>query len=462
MRFDPPIHWNDGLFLQPHHLQRMQRNIYGEIHQTRSFVFAHPCGVIDLEYDRDALHNARLLIKRFSAVMPCGAALSMPGNCVISPLDLKKLEAEKREGVMVYLALPHWSEFEANLTDEDTLAKRQYSAHEFPVRDENSGGNEIPLIFRHYNARLVSDADNLADLELLPLMRLRPVTRETSEVVWESDSSYMPPFLVITADCPLFDSATELLLQIKRTCDKLLDNLSASGCKADTLSGSNLMNVLQLQTLNAFSARMSSLLVPGRISPFDLYVEMQTVLGQLSALHPQYGIDMVADYRHEDSMPCFWELYNGIRALIAAEGGVNYVQFKFEQVADGMFLEATLPKEQTLRGVDYYLAVSSEAEDRQVIRALESGDNFKLIDPDSRSARVRGVKLVEMRYPPRYLPALQNTLWFKLKLVESTRIWREICEKQAIDIDWAHDLFPQLEVRLFMTVQTDKRSGDPK
>ncbi len=103
---------------------------------------------------------------------------------------------------------------------------------------------------------------------------------------------------------------------------------------------------------------------------------------------------------------------------------------------------------------DYYLAVQCDAEPRRIVSAVESGDNFKLVNPSAANSRIRGVKLTEERYPPRFLPALPNTIWFKLDRKESPRVWAEICNERGILLDWVKDLFPKLEAALYITVLT--------
>ena len=44
------------------------------------------------------------------------------------------------------------------------------------------------------------------------------------------------------------------------------------------------------------------------------------------------------------------------------------------------------------------------------------------------------------------------TLWFKLDIVESARVWRAMCEEKGMAIDYAEELFPGLEASLFITI----------
>ena len=41
------IHWQEGLFLQPHHLQRMQKSLRDEISGERRLGWPYPYGVVE-------------------------------------------------------------------------------------------------------------------------------------------------------------------------------------------------------------------------------------------------------------------------------------------------------------------------------------------------------------------------------------------------------------------------------
>ena len=89
MRFDEMVHWSEGQFLQPHHLQRLQSSLEQLSRSQRELAMAFPCGFCDLELDTEALKSRRIVIRRFSAVLPDGQEVSMPGNCNVEPLTLE-------------------------------------------------------------------------------------------------------------------------------------------------------------------------------------------------------------------------------------------------------------------------------------------------------------------------------------------------------------------------------------
>src|SRR6185369_13795564 len=64
------IHWHEGLFLQPHHLQRMQRAMHEQVSQERKLAWAYPYGLLEARVSRDELENMRIRFERLQVIMP--------------------------------------------------------------------------------------------------------------------------------------------------------------------------------------------------------------------------------------------------------------------------------------------------------------------------------------------------------------------------------------------------------
>ncbi|MDR2632717.1 MAG: type VI secretion system baseplate subunit TssK [Treponema sp.] len=458
MRFEELLHWNDGQFLQPHHFQYQQRIVSAYIRLNRSFSLPFAYGLLDFDLDREALDGGRVAVRRFSAVMPDGLELSMPGNCVLKPLDLSEALKENPAILTVYLASPYWSEFEANLADEENpKEKKLYLTQKKLVRDENAGDNEITLITRRINARLVTDREDTKDMQLLPVLKLNVLTRETSQPLIKVDEKYLPPFMMLTAEDPLFNMAAGLMADLRRCKDKLQTTVSTRKRGDETFSRSDALDdarsLLLLRTLNFYNLRLASLLVDGFISPFTLYLELASFLAELMGLNPENGILEIQRYDHDDRMPVFTVLFKDIRSFIQSEGGAGYVKLNFVSITEGGdYFFAPIKTEDIADVSEIYLAIRTSAESEEVVRSLEQGDTFKLISPRAKSLRTRGMKLVWTRYPPRFLPVLDGTLWFRLDLSESSKVWRDMCAEKGMLIDYVPQSLPDLELSLFITV----------
>ena len=58
MRFEEDVHWTDGLFLQPHHLQRMQYALHSRLRAERAALTPFPYGLVDFEIDEPAASSS--------------------------------------------------------------------------------------------------------------------------------------------------------------------------------------------------------------------------------------------------------------------------------------------------------------------------------------------------------------------------------------------------------------------
>jgi type VI secretion system ImpJ/VasE family protein len=453
MQFEELLHWNDGQFLQPHHFQYFQRQNTESLKNNRSFSSAYPWGLINLEIDRDALAGARVVVKRFSAVMGDGTPLSMPGNCLLNALDLTEVLSKNPNGITVYIALPPWSEFEANLVENNAAAeKRRFVPQKKRTRDENSGDNEITLVTRRINAWLTTNLDDNKNLLLLPVLKLSVLSHDKTAAALEINENYFPPFMVLTAASPLYSIIQGLIVDIRRCRDKALDILTTGNFNNEKLSGYTAYTVLRLKALNVYETRLSALLNAGNITPFDLYLELSSLLSELMAYDPINSIRRILPYNHDDCAPQFLEIIKDIRSFILRGGSVDYLRHIFEPTEDGNYLYTSIKPEEIFRTENAYIALKSSGVKDAMVKSVEEGDTFKLINPQSKQLRIRGIKLTEEPYPPRFLPVLSDTIWFKLDLAESSRVWREITDEQGMVVDYVSGLFPSLELSLYLTV----------
>lgn len=454
MRFEELLHWNDGQFLQPHHFQYFQRQNGEALRNNRSLALAYPWGLIEFEIDSDALAAGRVAVKRFSAILGDGTPLSMPGNCLLSPLDLTGILKSNPDEITVYIALPNWAEFEANLSEGGEGAeKRRFAPQKKRVRDENSGDNEITLITRRLNARLITNFDTRKDMQVLPALKLNVLSHDKTQRALEVNEKYFPPFLILSPDSPLSGHIQGLIADLRRCKDKALDVLTAGNFKNENLSGFNAYTVLRLKTLSLYEQRLSSLLAAANVSPFDLYLELSSLLSELMAYDPVNSIRGIQQYSHDDCAPQFLEIIKDIRSFILQEGGADYLRLDFKPAEDGPWLYSPIKPEEVFRADRAYLALKCGAAREAAVRAVEEGDTFKLTNPRSKDFRIRGVKLAEEPYPPRFLPVLAKTVWFKLDLEESARVWREISDEQGMVVDYVADMFPSLELSLYLTLK---------
>jgi type VI secretion system ImpJ/VasE family protein len=453
MRFEELLHWIDGQFLQPHHFQYFQRQNLAFMQNNRVLSIPYPWGLIDFEVDEDSLAAGRLVVRRFSAIMGDGTALSMPGNCLLSPLDLTETLKANPNEITVYIALPHWSEFEANMAEDGVSAeRRRFLPQKKQLRDENTGDNEIILITRRLNAWLTTDLADNKDAVIMPVLKLNVLSHDKEERALEINEKYLPPYIIFSAKGALYGIIQGLLVDLRRCRNKAIDILTGLNYKNDELSGRNAYTVLRLKTLNLYEQRITSLTESGSISPYHLYLELSSLLSELMAYDPVNSIQGIKPYNHDDCAPVFLEIIKDIRSFILREGSVDFVRLDFRPVEEGKYLYCPIKPQEVFRTESAYLALQCSGQRDAVVKAVEEGDTFKLINPQSKHLRIRGIKLNEEHYPPRFLPVIPNTRWFKLDLEESSSVWREITDEKGMVVDYVAGIFPNLALSLYLAL----------
>jgi type VI secretion system protein ImpJ len=446
------IHWHEGLFLLPHHLQRIQRSISETAAAERHLNWAYPYGVIDARLSNDDLENMRLRFERLHAIMPSGQEVLFPKDAELPSVDFKQV-FESRGRFIVYLGVPLWFDARANCVNPgqtvDARAKILYRVVETEIADENTGDNVKTVLNRRVNARLLLDDEDRSDLEVIPLLR---VARAVGEEVGlpRRDPEFVGPCLVLNGSPALRELVRDLSSQILASRQELVLQITRGGFSIDTMRGIQFEQLIRLRTLNRYGARLEALIETLNLVPFQIYLEMRELLGELAALHPDRDPYDSAPYQHDNPYPCFDELTGKIRQLLRGSVAPSFLKVPFADV-NGL-LRAALAEEHLTRPSDYFLGIKTKEDPRAVAKLAEDADRFKLMPASMAGRAIRGVLLKEERFPPLELPAQSNLYYFRLLRGESARSWQQIQTERAAVVRWSGHEGADYDLTLYMTL----------
>ena len=135
------IHWREGLFLQPHHLQQFQRGLHRRIEQSGRIRGPHSYGVIDMDLAEDDLENFQVRFRKLHAILPGGTLLRFPEDADLPVLNLKEAFATGAESLLVHLAVPLWFEERANVSEDagNGGVPARFAVTREETNDENTG-----------------------------------------------------------------------------------------------------------------------------------------------------------------------------------------------------------------------------------------------------------------------------------------------------------------------------------
>lgn len=453
------IHWAEGLFLQPHHLQRGQHSVAEQIRAERQLARPYPWGVIEARLSRDELENMRVRFDRLRVVMPGGLEVNYPDNADLPTLDIRQAFSKGTGSFGIALGVPLWQPARANTfplgQPVDPRVKLLYRVAELECADENTGENPKPIQVRKINARLLFEQEDTADLEVLPLLRIARATGDDVGLPRE-DTEFVAPCLLLSGSPVLREMVRDLSAQVEASRKELVVQMTRGGFNLEQVRGLQIEQMLRLRTLNRFSGRLPSLINAPSITPFEYYLELRELLGELCAAQPDRDAFDVPDYNHESPYLCFRELCNRIRGFLRGAVAPSFIKVVFKDV-EGKPV-ASLADEHFTRPTAYFLAIKTKIDPTALAAYVVDPDRFKLMPLSLADRAIRGLELKEERHPPLELPAASDLHYFRLEHSVSARMWQQVQMEKAAAIRWKSAELDWTDVNftLYMTVPSTK------
>ncbi|MGC8560937.1 MAG: type VI secretion system baseplate subunit TssK [Phycisphaerae bacterium] len=450
------IHFSEGLFLQPHHLQLLQRNVYRRMEDHHSAAVDFPYGLVEMGISAEGLKNLLVRFDQLRAVMPSGLEVRYPQAAELPSLNIKDAFESSTKPITILLAVPLWSADRPNVLDGDAdyRIKSRYRASELQLMDENTGANPQPIAIRRLNARLMIEGEDTSDMETLPLLRIVHGTGDDVGLP-RQDSSFVPPCLVIRGSALLRDSVREFANQVEASRAELALQLGRGGFAIDTMRGAQFEQALRLHILSQYSARFSLMQRRPTLTPFEFYAQLREMLAELSSLYPdQPQIFAAPPYNHDKPLGAMLEIMDKIRSLLRGAVAARFLKADFAYDAGAQMFKTTLSDEQLTAPSEYFLAIRTREDPIAVAKLAENQDQFQVAAPSMVGRRIFGLKLQEERYPPVELPAQVGLNYFRINRADSKRMWDKICEEKGIGIRWLGIETTDYAITLYMTMPT--------
>ena len=123
MSWNAKVHWTEGLFLRPHHLQQSDRYLENALESRTRHVTPYPWGFAALEIDRDLAQQSKFALRRASGVMPDGGLFDFPAEC---PPPAPITTPETAAGQLIWLTMPARADNFREVSAEQTENAARY------------------------------------------------------------------------------------------------------------------------------------------------------------------------------------------------------------------------------------------------------------------------------------------------------------------------------------------------
>lgn len=437
MSLRQPLHWHEGMFLHPHHFQTFQRAVDHALVQERLISRSFGYGLVEFRLSEGALPSKRVQFERLRVVLPGGIEICVPENAELATLDIKSVFDSSDSPIVVALAVPAYQPERPNQLDPtQEYDKRRYRFESVELPDENTGDNPQGVQVRKYNARLILNPEGpMSDMDVVPLFRIGRGVGERLDMP-VLDETYIPPLIIAHAWPPLRQRVEGVTARARVTHDQLMNRMIGEGFNAERMQGSQIHQLLKLQTLARQSARLTALVSSNAVRPFEWYLELRSCAAELIALEPGRKEDDVPDYNHDDLTFTFQKLFAVLDRLLVAQVKVKYRTAEFK-TADRMRL-AVLSDDDVRLPNEYFLAIESKLPPQQIVDLAHNRVRFKVMSEKRVHDAVYGITVREER-APMGLPTPPNVYYFRLNHTgdeDSKQMWKNIVAEKRIAIRW--------------------------
>lgn len=410
--------WDEGLFLRPHHFQRLEVQFQQALHQSASWLTPAFYGLYQLDLDSDALANWRVSLSRCHIRLQDGTQLRFPEDCHISPEPIPKTifrTAETR--VRVYLGISELRRGISNVGIETETPPRRYLRHREEVEDENRAGNPQEIELRRANPRLLIGDEAARGFDALPIMQLKLGT--TAEAPPQVDPDYIPPILCQEAWPFVSYFVRSVYDRLSATADQLARQMIDRGVSFGSGHREDLERILHLHALNSALGGIAPLPFHRGIHPFLVYMELCRAAGELAIFRRSRKLSELPVYNHDNIALCFQEL----RRLLDIEMGADadYVRIPFAW--QGLQMSVRLQQEWLEPNWAFYIGVESSLSSSKVAEMLserklhmKAGSSDEVDDIFRRGRR--GLNIVAATDTPRVFPR-QNWHYFRIERSEA-------------------------------------------
>jgi type VI secretion system protein ImpJ len=433
-----PVHWEEGMFLRPHHLQAAQRHAAGRAAAAEKWDIHYNWGLRSVRINRDALANSRFEVDSLRARLRDGTLLSVPEECALPPLDLKPLlqGGQKRT---VYLALPRFNPSRNNVPLPGQDAAVRYAVDAIRYEDENTGVNPQPIRFRRPNARLLVDGQDQAGFEAIPLGRVERSAEATA--VPRLDPAYFPPVLA----CDAWDDLSRGLVQeVYHRLGRKIERLAAQALSRrvafeGATRGAALL-FAQLREMNQAYATLGVLAFAEGVHPLAAYLELARLVGQLAIFDAEARRPPeLPRYDHDDLGGCFHRLRRHIDALLDAVVEPDYKERPFIGAGYRMQIQELEPAWLD-SGWEMYIGVQSPLERAQCVELLTDSGQLDMKVGGARRVetiyrqRFPGLRFTHEPNPTPSLPRRPGLIYFQVDRDAEPEEWRQVVESRSLAI----------------------------
>lgn len=449
------IHWREGLFLRPHHLQQFALSLRGGIARRLDVSQPHRWGLVSLKVDPLRLEEGVFQVSAIELVLPSGEILRYAeeggSNAVV---QARPIPQRRESRVRVYAGVRRLREQEPNCAEPrpgdaegEDLDVPRYQRVPSPVHDLTTGRNRVEVDFERLSVRIFFEGDRMEGFEVVPVAELVPPA--VGLPLRKLSKSFVPPCLRVDANEVLHATAREVYMEAANKASELGGSFDAGDLMSGNATEAEFLQMWKLFTLRGALPLLREAADGGFVHPYDLYMGLLSLQGQFGALTPGTRPPDFPRYDHAEAGTCFDQVARSLLDLLRADDGpANFKRLDLRRGSlpvGGVAAAAQGIPQEWLEPRNTFYVVFTNPESGGRDRDWYRSGHVKAASL-SRVAtivttRQFGVQLVPCE-KPRALPSRAGGLYYRLETRNAGRPemraeWDAVCSERSLALHFA-------------------------
>lgn len=451
----PEIHWGEGMFLRPHHLQAAFRQREEELRQEVRRLQPFFWGILKVDIALDQLENFTFEVRDLEVKLKDGTALSLGSNLNLPPRSFRT-ELDQASGRMdVWLGVPAWKELEANVFapgEKIGGQDRRYSVEIAQILDENTGSNAQPIETRRANGRFFFGNESREGYECVQIALIERSGQGKNTPSLSAE--YIPAVTEIGAWAVLENLCQSVTNRLEAKHRFLVSEVSEGKLTVDSEGTTGWQPILKLQILGSFLYLFQQVTRIPRVHPFLVYTEFCRLVGELSMFGDPGQLPRVPLYDHDRLGACFFEITHILEVLAEKIVASRYIRVDF-MLRDEL-LVANLSPEWLAPQTEVYLHIESSLEEAEIKSKIEVMKFGAIADiPLLKQRRLFGLDVEMLKRVPSGLPAREDYFYFSIE--KDGPYWANVVRDRVVAIAGGQD--PKLKFALFIILKPGGTRG---
>jgi type VI secretion system protein ImpJ len=451
MRQLQPVLWNKGDLLQAQHLQTQDLYLESQLKFFMESLCGYPYGFETLSVDAARLATGSFGVSTASGVFPDGLLFDIPASD--HEPEARPLANAFREGqpaLMVSLGVPQYRVGVANVSfAPQGTTNTRFVADWLNLRDETSGLNEKPVQIARKNLRYLLPQDDASGYSVLPVAR---VVRKGDRL--EFDHSFVPPLLHVSGNGYLVSIVRKLAGLLAAKSQEQSQNRRIRNQGITEYTASDTQSFWLLYTVNLYAPLFRHFLNAPGLHPHELYAQMLTLAGALTAFTLKLDPNELPPYDHDDLGTCFTQLDAQLRELLDTAIPRYFVTLPLKPTEQPFVYSASIPEDRFLVDTRIYLNIAADMKPDQLLKAApaitkiaSSGQIQQIIN-----SATSGVRIARPAQVPAVLPMRLGYQCFQLDT--SGPFWQGIVKSRNIAVYVPNEIpGPSMELVILLKTQ---------